>query len=167
MRPPVATCGDYSHGMSPPPAAVRLQHWSDFVRRALAHAHITQGWSVPRIAKEAGIGSNTIYRWRDARGIKAPSPEQVVAFCDALGLPAAQAHRILWPGQHDTPAPAAPEPALPEDLVAIARKLHDPALPGPERYYLQETLHQLAARPSRPEASRPLPRRKRRSQGQG
>lgn len=161
MRRLVSACGTYSHTMPVPDPAVRLQRWAEWVRRALAHAHATRGWTVPKIAKRAGIGSNTIYRWRDAAGIRQPRPEQVVAFCDALGLPAAEALAILWPGEHDPPAPE-PEPLADPDLVVIARKLQDPALPESERYHLRETLRQLAARPDRPETARPPLRGRRR-----
>lgn len=138
---------------------VRRQRWAQFVRRALAHAHTTRGWTVPRVAEAAGIGSNTIYRWRDARGIKAPLPEQVVAFCDALDIPVEQAFRILWPGKNGVPEPT-PPPPLDDTILTIARKLADPHVPDREKWYLRESLRELADRPSQPESARPLRRQR-------
>lgn len=139
---------------------MRREQWAAFVRRQLAHVHVTRGWSVPKVAEAAGIGSNTIYRWRDGRGVRAPLPEQVVAFCDAVGVPASQAFAILWPGKHDGGRATAPQPLDDPDVVAIARKLADPNLPEVERYHLRETLRMLAARPVQPPDARPVRRRR-------
>lgn len=153
----IATNGEYVCAV-PPSVSVRRDRFAQWVRRILAHAQTTKGWSVPKIAEMAGIGSNTIYRWRDGRGLTLPKPEQVVSFCDTVGQPAQVALRILWPGKHDE-APPAEMPAIPDDLLVIARKLQDPNVPERERYYLQETIRQLADRPTHPATERVLRRR--------
>lgn len=142
----------HTDAMSAPAVAVRRQLWAQFVRRALAHVHTTRGWSIPQVAHQAGISDPTIYRWRDGKGVRLPLPEQVLAFCDALDIDPAVAFRVLWPGKDERPTEPEPPP-LPDEMVAIARKLEDPNVSEAEKYLLRETLRQLAARPSRPGAT--------------
>lgn len=109
------------------------------------------------------MSNSTIYRWIHGSGAKAPSPEQIVAFCDALDLDPAVPFRILWPGRasssDDHRADQAPD--IDPVVAAIARKLEDPNLPDSERDFLRETLRMLAARPSQTAESRTVRRGRR------
>jgi transcriptional regulator with XRE-family HTH domain len=155
MRSLITIRGAYVYAM-PASQAVRRAAWAQFVRRASANAE-ARGLSVPRLAELAGISNSTIYRWLHSTGMRMPGPEQVAAFCKAAGIDPMRAFEILWLDNH--PQPTDPAPLDPE-LEAIARKLADPRLPESERYYLRETIRQLAARPVTPVSSRPVRRRR-------
>lgn len=129
-----------------PPVEVRKAHFAEWVKRAVAHAKTTQKLSVPKIAKIAGIGNQTIYRWINAEGKELPAPETVVAFCDAIDLPPDEPFRILWPGKNEPAPEPAPMPVDP-DLQTLMRKLRDPNVSEFEREFIRETLRQLADRP--------------------
>lgn len=134
----------------PPSLAARREAFSAWIRRVLAHARVTQGLSVPKIAELAGIGNPTIYRWRDGNWRRSPQPEQLVAFCDAVGISPLPAFEILWPSKH---APRRPEPEpldMPPALREIAKKLMDPNVPEYEKYHIRQTLQALADRPTAP-----------------
>lgn len=110
-----------------PPLAVRRQAFAMFIRRALLHAQTVKGWSVPQVAAQAGIGTATVYRWRDGTWADSPSPERVVAFCDALDIPPQAAFNILWPGKNDEAQPPQPMPMEP-DFAQLLRRLADPSV---------------------------------------
>jgi transcriptional regulator with XRE-family HTH domain len=129
----------------PATADARRVAFSRFIARALEHAKTERGWSVPAVAKASGVGDSTIYRWRDGQWSRSPLPEQVVAFCDALGIPPSAAFAILWPGQSERPAEPAPMPLDP-DVQTILRRLRDPDVPEREKFLIRETLRSLAAR---------------------
>lgn len=129
---------------------VRRERFAEWVQRVLAQAWQQRQLSVPKIAELAKIGSNTIYRWRDGNWKEGPKPEQVVAFCDALDIPPAAAFTILWPGKTEAPAPTEPMVTDP-DLALLMRKLMDPNVPEYEKYFIRESLRQLADRPDRPQ----------------
>lgn len=136
---------------SPAPApAARLSAFTAFVRRALDRARTGRDWSVERVAREAGIGVNTLYLWRSGTDWKQfPKGENVEAFCDALGIPVATAFAILWPGKDARPAE--PEPFdMDPDLWILARRLADPSFPEKEKYLIRETIRGLALRPNQP-----------------
>lgn len=106
------------------------------------------------VAKASGVGDSTIYRWRDGEWTRNPLAEQVVAFCDALGIPPSAAFSILWPGRSERPAEPEPMPLEP-DLQTILRRLRDPDVPEREKFLIRETLRSLAARsPERPSRGR-------------
>jgi transcriptional regulator with XRE-family HTH domain len=123
----------------------RRDAFAAFVRRAVDRAKDGQGWAVPRIAKESGIGTNTIYRWLKGDWVEAPKAAVVDKFCDTLGIPRAAARGILWPGQDQ---PREPTPALTSepDFVELLRRLNDPNVPAEEKYLIRETVRGLAAR---------------------
>jgi transcriptional regulator with XRE-family HTH domain len=130
---------------------VRRQNFAAFVRRALTHAEETRGWSAPRVAQEAGIGSATIYRWRDGTGARSPLPDQVVAFCDALGIPTSVAFAILWPSRDDKPAAPAPLPQDPEverQTRELLRRIADPNVSDAEKLTIRATLRHLTGEPA-------------------
>jgi transcriptional regulator with XRE-family HTH domain len=87
---------------------------------------------VPKVAEVAGIGNQTIYRWRDGDWTKVPSPDAVLAFCDALDIDPKHAFGDPLARQdHERPPP---EPApLDRDIELLARKLRDPRVPRRRR----------------------------------
>lgn len=142
-----------------PPVDVRRDAFAAWVKRVLAQAKTSRGLSVPKIADMAGIGNNTIYRWRDGGGKELPNPEQVLAFCDALDIPPVAAFSILWPGKNE--ALPAPGPiALDGDFQSLMRILNDPNTSDFDREFIRETIRQLVDRPMRPGRA---PQRTRRS----
>lgn len=128
----------------------RLAAFAAFVRRALDHARTQRGWSVEQVAKEAKLGVNTLYLWRDGAKLKRfPLAENVEAFCDTLGIKPEHAFAILWPGKDAKPAE--PPPLGPdEDLVTLARRLADPNVSREEKFLIRETIRGLAARGNGP-----------------
>lgn len=98
---------------------------------------------MPKIAEVAGIGNPTIYRWRDGNWRQGPRAEQVVAFCNALGLSPSVPFGILWPGQ-DEQVPADEAPPLDPDLKIIMRRLADPNVGDAEKATIRATLRYLA-----------------------
>lgn len=132
-----------------PPIDVRRQRFAEWVKRAVAHAKMAQGLSVPDIATRAGIGNQTIYRWINGDLKELPAPDRVVAFCDAIDVPPDEPFRILWPGKNDASPATEPIP-LDGELQLLMRRLHDPATAEFEKEFIRETLRQLAARPGRP-----------------
>lgn len=142
---PTTTYRNYRLGVVAAPEA-RLALFTAFVRRALDRAKTTRGWSVERVAEEAGVSANTIYLWRSGTAWKKfPLAENVEAFCDALAIKPELAFGILWPGRDAKPAE--PEPLGPEpDLITLARRLADPSVSREEKYLIRETIRGLASR---------------------
>jgi transcriptional regulator with XRE-family HTH domain len=133
--------------MPAPSVDVRRRAYAAFVQRVTAHAEETRGLSIPRIADLAGIDNGTIYRWRDATGKRLPTPESVVAFCDALGIPPAVAFAILWPGKDDQAPEAEPLPQDPDierQMRELLRKISDPNVPEAEKVTIRATIRHLA-----------------------
>lgn len=140
--------GDYGHGVAPP-VGIRRQAFAAFIRRALVRAQEDRGWSVPKVAEVAGIGNQTIYRWRDGDWTKAPSPDAVLAFCDALDIDPKHAFGILWPGKNEQAV--APEPApIDPDIERLMRKLRDPGTAEAEKIIIRATVRELVSRRSAP-----------------
>jgi hypothetical protein len=125
----------------------RRAAFAAFVDRSLRNAQQGRGWSLPQVALQAGIGSNTIRRWREGSWKQGPLPDQVVAFCDVLDIPTQAAFSILWPGKSERPRE--PEPAAVDpDIAEVARLMNDPNVSDFDRQFIRETLKQLAARPT-------------------
>ena len=132
-----------------PTVEVRRDAFAVWVKRVLQQAKTNRGLSVVQIAKLAGIGNPTIYRWRNGEGKELPNPEQVLAFCDALDIPPQAAFSILWPGKTEQAAKPTPLP-MDSDYQTLMRKLNDPSVSAFEKEFIRETLRQLADRPAQP-----------------
>jgi transcriptional regulator with XRE-family HTH domain len=133
--------------MPAPSVDVRRRSFAAFVQRVTAQAEQSRGLSIPQIAQLAGINNATIYRWRDGVGTRLPLPEQVVAFCDALGIPPVAAFSILWPGKDNKPAEPEPLPQDPEveqQMRALLRKIADPNVSDAEKVTIRATIRHLA-----------------------
>jgi len=144
----------------PQPPEVRKANFAAWCRRVLDQAKVQRGLSVPQIAELAGIGNQTISRWRNGTLKELPNPEQVVAFCDALDIDPAIPFGILWPGKSE--AAPRPEPIVFDaDYQALQRKLNDPHVSEFEKAFIRESLRQLVDRPGRP-AEQQTPQRSRR-----
>lgn len=137
-----------------PALKVRRDRFAEWVRRVTDQMKLTRGWSITRIAKEASIGDQTIYRWRNGDWTEGPKPDQIVAFADACDVNPADAFAILWPGKKDTPPAPEPLAITDPDLLLIAQRLADPNVDDIEKWYIQQQLQQMVARPKRP-ADRP------------
>lgn len=133
--------------MPAPSIDVRKRAFAAFVRRATDHAENARGWSIPRIADEAGISNPTIYRWRDGTWTKAPDPDAVAAFCDALDIPPAVAFAILWPGKSSEarqPEPLPLDPEIERQIRVLLRKIADPNVTDGEKQTIRATIQHLA-----------------------
>jgi transcriptional regulator with XRE-family HTH domain len=144
------------------PLQVRKENFAQWVKRITAHMKLTRNMSVEKIAEAAGIGDNTIYRWRNGDwGARGPQPEQIVAFADACDVSPQEAFLILWPGKLDS-APAVEPLVIPDpDLLMLAQRIADPNVDEMEKWYIHQQLKQLLARPKVP-TDRPgkvIPRR--------
>ncbi len=130
-----------------PSLEVRRDRFAEWVRRVTEQMKLSRGWSITRIAEEAGIGDQTIYRWRGGDWKESPKPGQIVAFADACDISPQEAFAILWPGKNDV-APA-PEPLglADPDLLLIAQRLADPNVDEREKWYIQQQLQSMLARP--------------------
>lgn len=104
---------------------VRLARFTDFVRRAIRDS----GKSVEDLAREAGIGTNTLYLWRNGTAWKEfPQGETVRKFCLAAGRSSIEALSILWPAEGDKPAE--PEPLdIPPEFRTVLRMLRSDTVP--------------------------------------
>lgn len=128
---------------------VRRKAFAAFVKRAAEQAKLNRGWSLPKIAREADIGVNTLYRWTKGEWVESPEADLVEKFCVTLGIPTDLAFKILWPGDVDERAFTQPLPTDP-DFDVLLRRLNDPTVPDSEKFLIRETIRGLAARASAP-----------------
>jgi transcriptional regulator with XRE-family HTH domain len=114
-----------------------------FVRKALDDARTMRAWTGSEVARRTGVSRQTINRWVRGEWASDPEPDRVVAFCSGLGLPPAIAFSAL--GWDD--APASLVPAIEPDVVALLRRLSDPAVPEVDKFHIRETVRKLAYPP--------------------
>lgn len=127
------------------PLDVRRRQFKVFVQRAVDHAKLTRGWTVPKVARETGVGVATIYRWLNEEWTDNPKPELIEKFCDGLNLSPAEAFMILWPGKKGH-AKEPPVMMMDPDFETLQRKLNDPKVPEQEKYLIRENVRTLALR---------------------
>lgn len=140
----------YLAAMAPTDDA-RKEAFSRWTKRVVAHAKLTRNWSVTKIAEVAGIGDQTIYRWMNKEWSgRGPQPDQIVAFCDALDVTPDEPFKILWPGKKGAAPAAEPLAITDPDLLLLAQRLADPNVDDIEKWYIQQQLQQLVARPKQP-----------------
>lgn len=132
---------------------VRRRAFAAFVARCIARVKASRGWSVPIVAKQSGVGVNTLYRWLRGEWGKSPEGDLVEAFCDTVDVDPALAFRILWPGKQGRATATEPLPMEPE-FEEVLRKLNSPNVSETEKYYIRETIRALASRPDKPARSR-------------
>jgi transcriptional regulator with XRE-family HTH domain len=111
------------------------------VRRALDDAR-SRGLTDREIAKMTGVGSSTFHRWRNGEGAGLPKVERVIAFFEALEIPAQAALAALGV-ERQRPEPVDAD-ALPPAVQRIMRKLRDPRTSAAERQAILHTLTALA-----------------------
>lgn len=134
----------------------RRDRWSRYVKRALENSKTQRGWTITKVLDESNIGRATLYSWINGTWKEDVLAGSVEKFCDALGLPTEDAFRILWPGKFGRRVATEPAPMDP-DLELLLRKLVSDDTPEMEKYFIRESLKQLANRI--PPTSQPRKRR--------
>ena len=82
-----------------------------------------RGWSLQKVATEAGIGINSIYRWSS----KTPSTNSLQAVADVLGV---SVDYLL--GNTDKMHPTSAEPEVPNDLEEVLKQVNPVMFGGAE-----------------------------------
>lgn len=131
----------------PPAPDTRHANFAEFVRRAVEVAQQDHDWTKDEIADRAGISRSTLYRWLRGDWRQDPQAKEVVAFADALDIPAERPFKILWPGKAQRAEVPEPLPFADPDMAALARDLRDPNVPDEEKYHIR-------VEQARPEISR-------------
>jgi hypothetical protein len=121
----------------------RRKNFGAVVARALDAAR-QRGMTIKQIESSAGIGSTTIYGWRDGRWTRDPVTSLVNRFCDAVGLPRSIAYQALeWDGELGKRK--ATEPIVDDpDLRLLARKLSNPNTTAAEKLWIRRQIRSLA-----------------------
>ncbi|MEV0843644.1 helix-turn-helix transcriptional regulator [Actinocatenispora sera] len=129
---------------------VRSAQFAKYMSATINEVAGSRGWSVRQLIAESSVSRETVYRWR--RGdwaLGKPKPDKVRAFHRALGLDPARALAIL--GYRSGPEREDPlslaDADVQEYMLAILRRLRDPAESDAERYFIRRTLADLARRP--------------------
>ncbi|NBE80350.1 helix-turn-helix domain-containing protein [Micromonospora rubida] len=112
-------------GDASPPA----EDWAGYLRRMTRRP----GWSVARLAREAGINKSTIFGWIKGDGVTVAS---VKAIAKALGDDEAHALAAAGGAKHGD--------ALDADVRIILRRLASPDASEAERATIRATLKYLA-----------------------
>lgn len=108
------------------------ESWADYLRRMTDRP----GWSVARLAREAGIHRATIFKWMGGKG--GATVTSVRAIAEALGDEPSNALRAA--GNMEGVADEAMDP----DLLMLTRRLTDPDVPEAEKVALRTALRYLA-----------------------
>ncbi|MGC5033034.1 helix-turn-helix domain-containing protein [Micromonospora sp. DT229] len=106
-----------------------VEDWASYLRRMTKRP----GWSVARLAREAGINKSTIFGWMKGDGVTVAS---VKAIAKALGDDEAHALAAAGGAQRGD--------ALDSDLRIILRRLASPDASEAERATIRATLKYLA-----------------------
>lgn len=130
QRPPNYRCRWLSAyrapmGAASPPA----EDWAGYLRRMTRRP----GWSVARLAREAGVNKSTIFGWIKGDGVTVAS---VKAIAKALGDDEAHALAAAGGAKHGD--------ALDADVRIILRRLASPDATDAERTAIRATLRYLA-----------------------
>ncbi|WP_197087740.1 site-specific integrase [Micromonospora sp. HK10] len=132
----------------------RRAAFGQFVRRALQDAK-DRRITIKEIERRTGVGSTTLYRWRDGDWTADPRPSQVDAFCAGLDIPTAAAYRGARLGRRRE---RALEVALRRGLVGrnVAKLIDAPSGRSPKMTFLteQEAMKVLAAAAGQRNAAR-------------
>lgn len=128
-------------------SAGRKQAFAAFIRKALHDARMVRAWTGTEVSRRTGVSRQTINRWVRGDWSTDPEPERVVAFCEALGIQAGIAFRILGWDRSPATRPTALPPPMDPDIEALLWRLLDPETPEAEKYHIRETVRYLAYRP--------------------
>lgn len=139
-----------SPGHRPIPDEIRAKQFGAYIGTLYAESAATHDWNVRAFCRVAGVSPQTFYRWRRGDWSDGqPTTRKVRAMHEALGVDPARALAII--GASSAPAPDDPlslaEPEVREAMLAILRRLRDPAESDEERYFMRRTLADLARRP--------------------
>jgi transcriptional regulator with XRE-family HTH domain len=121
-----------------------------FVRKALADARGTRGWTGTEVSRRTGVSRQTINRWVRGEWASDPEAERVVAFCEGLGLNPTAAFGVLGWDRQTSARPTPSAPPMDPDVEALLRRLVDPNVSDAEKFHIRETIRYLAYRPSLP-----------------
>lgn len=139
--------GDSGPGTARDASAGRRYAFAAFIRKALHDARSTRAWTGTEVSRRTGVSRQTINRWVRGDWSTDPEPERVVAFCEALGIEAGVAFRILDWDRSEAALPAVPPPPMDPDIEALLHRLLDPDTPDADKYHIRETVRYLAYRP--------------------
>lgn len=128
-------------------SAGRKYAFAAFIRNALNDARTVRAWTGTEVSRRTGVSRQTINRWVRGDWSTDPEPERVVAFCEALGIQAGVAFRILGWDRSEATRPTGPQPPMDPDIEALLRRLLDPETPDADKYHIRETVRYLAYRP--------------------
>lgn len=149
--------GSSGLGVERDSSAGRKHAFAAFIRKALHDARMVRTWTGTEVSRRTGVSRQTINRWVRGDWSTDPEPERVVAFCEALGIQAVVAFRILGWDRSPATRSNALQPLMDPDIEALLRRLLDPETPAAEKYHIRETVRYLAYRPragSKPDEGR-------------
>jgi|GEM_PF-6811958 len=124
--------------------------FAKWVERVVEHFRTESGWSVSKIAREAGIGRAMLYRWMSGDNSQgAPTRDTVARFCDNLRVPRDEPFEIFGWVADGPKRPGAPTP-LPKmedpDLLAIQAILDKHGVKDDDVFMIRSILRSLRER---------------------
>lgn len=129
QRPPNYRCRWLS-AYGAPMGDASAEDWAGYLRRMTKRP----GWSVARLAREAGVNRSTIFGWMKGDGVNVAS---VKAIARALGDD--EAHALAAAGGATIQGDQ-----LDSDVRIILRRLADPTVSEAEKTLIRATLRHLA-----------------------
>lgn len=141
-------------------------NFAQFIQRALDAAR-TRGMTDETVKNATGVGPSTFHRWRRGDwGTEWPKLQQVIDFCDGLGLPEEDAFAAL--GLRSERGRTAPPAPLDPDVREVMRRLADPNVSKDEKAAIRLMFRSLATYadavppvPTAKPSTRPIRRRRR------